>query len=67
MRWLPATPDREGITGTWSYSATAASLHPSQFAAATLRALARMPGTQRVVYLAPAEPVLASDDVETCP
>ncbi len=63
----PATPDREDVAGTWSYSAAAARLHRSQFSAATLRGLGGLPGDQRVVYLAQAEAVLADDDVETCP
>lgn len=63
----PATADREGVAGTWSYSAAAAALHPSQFGAETLRALGRLPAVERVVYLAPAEPVLADGDVESCP
>ncbi|MBP9823211.1 MAG: PIG-L family deacetylase [Thermoanaerobaculia bacterium] len=62
-----ATPDIAGVPGTWSYSVAAARLHRSQFSAATVRALARRPGVERVVYLAPAEPVLADDNVATCP
>ncbi|MEO8197875.1 MAG: PIG-L family deacetylase [Thermoanaerobaculia bacterium] len=63
----PASLDREGTPGTWSYSTAAARLHRSQFAAEILRALARMSPTERVVYLAPAETALADDDVDTCP
>lgn len=63
----PATPDIAGVSGTWSFSIAAARLHRSQFSAATLRALSRRPGIERVVYLAPAEPVLADDGVATCP
>lgn len=63
----PATADREGTFGTWSYSVAAARLHRSQFSAPTLRALARLPPDQRVVYLANAAIVLAEDDVLTCP
>lgn len=62
-----ATLDRDDVAGTWSYSAAAARLHPSQFSAQILRALGRLPGDQRVVYLAPAETALADDDVESCP
>ena len=62
-----ATPDRDDVAGTWSYSAAAARLHPSQFSAQTLRSLGRLPGDQRVVYLAPAETAVADDDVESCP
>jgi LmbE family N-acetylglucosaminyl deacetylase len=62
-----ATADRDGVAGTWGYSAAAARLHRSQFAAETVRALGRLPADQRVVYLAPAEPVLEDDDVEVCP
>lgn len=63
----PATPDVGGVPGTWSFSISAARLHRSQFSAATLRALGRLPGVERVVYLAPAELVLADDAVATCP
>jgi LmbE family N-acetylglucosaminyl deacetylase len=63
----PATPDMAGVPGTWSFSVAAARLHRSQFSAATLRALGARPGVERVVYLAPADLVLADDDVLTCP
>ncbi|MEO7795353.1 MAG: PIG-L family deacetylase, partial [Thermoanaerobaculia bacterium] len=64
---LAATLDREERRGTWSYAVLDAGLHRSQFAPETVRALRRMPGTQRVVYLAPAATVLAADDVISCP
>lgn len=63
----PATPDVGGTPGTWSYSAATARLHRSQFDSATLRALEHLPGDQRVVYLAPADSVLADDNVFVCP
>ena len=63
----PATPDIEGVAGTWSFAAAAARLHRSQFSPGTLRALGHLPATQRVVYLAPADPVLDDEDVEGCP
>lgn len=63
----PATLDVGDSYGTWSYTALAAGLHPSQFGPETVRALRRMPGTQRVVYLAPAPSALADDDVFSCP
>lgn len=62
-----ATLDDGEVRGTWSYAPLAAGLHPSQFAAETLSALRRMPGTERVVYLAAAPGALASDEVFTCP
>ncbi len=63
----PATPESAGNAGTWSYSAATARLHRSQFDAATLRALGHLPGTERVVYLAPAATVLDDNGVYVCP
>jgi len=63
----PATPDCAGNPGTWSYSVATARLHRSQFDASTLRALGHLPGDQRVVYLAPAAPVLDDSEVFVCP
>ncbi len=63
----PATPDFADHPGTWSFALATASLHRSQFDAPKLRALRRLPGNQRVVYFAPAEPVLADNDVFVCP
>ncbi len=60
-------PGDPGIPGTWSFTAATMRLHRSQFSAAALRALGHLAGDERVVYLAPAEPVLADDDVLTCP
>ena len=62
-----ATLDIAGTAGTWSFSVADARLHRSQFSVATLRALGHLPGDQRVVYFALAEPVLDDDSVFTCP
>lgn len=82
IRYSPAAPARAGTFGyagseevsgvpgvsrTWSFTAATMRLHRSQFSAATLRALGHLPGDERVVYLAPAEPVLEDDDVLVCP
>ncbi len=82
IRYSPAAPARAGtfgyagseevsgvpgVSGTWSFTAATMRLHRSQFSAATLRALGHLPGDERVVYLAPAEPVLEDDDVLVCP
>jgi len=63
----PATLDFADHPGTWSFSVATARLHRSQFDAPKLRALGRLPGNERVVYLAPAEPVLDDSDVFVCP
>ncbi len=82
IRYSPAASARAGTFGyagsdeisgvpgtprTWGFTAATMRLHRSQFSAATLRALGHLSGPERVVYLAPAEPVLDDDDVLTCP
>jgi LmbE family N-acetylglucosaminyl deacetylase len=73
MAFAPAAGVRAGVTGFdanssrlaaappyWQFLLDAAAVHGSQFDGAQRRALRRMPSRQRVVYLAPAERVLAS-------
>jgi LmbE family N-acetylglucosaminyl deacetylase len=76
----PGAPFSAGTTGfdatvtlrtqpvtAWQYLVWTAQAHPSQFVPSAVRGLARLPVSQRAVYIAPAALALASAGVATCP
>jgi LmbE family N-acetylglucosaminyl deacetylase len=50
----------------WQFTVWAAQAHASQFDAAAVRGLAKLPSNQRVVFVAPAALALTSDSVFSC-
>lgn len=50
----------------WQFTVWAAQAHASQFDAAAVRGLSKLPSNQRVVFVAPAALALTSDSVSRC-
>jgi LmbE family N-acetylglucosaminyl deacetylase len=53
-------------TTAWQFTVWVAQTHASQFDAAAVRGLAKLPSKQRVVFVAPAALALTSDSVFSC-
>lgn len=53
-------------SSAWQFTLLAAQAHPSQFVPSAIRGLARLPSSQRVVFIAPSTQALLEDPAFTC-